>query len=223
LAEAEKAQFARRWIAFLNTEETHTTGLYVTDPTGTTVRRLATAYNSRASGGDGLSWSPQSDRIAYSTNQAPGPAVRVVRLSDGGVTTIFDGTTLGGLSWSPDGTRVVGTMMPAGVVVMSASGGGGAVINQRASSARWSPRADEIAIGFAVVAPDGTPLREMGVQRALDWSPDGRRVLGPDLWGATVIAEGRCGTAILAADGWRTGYATWSPDGATIVVYSRRQ
>ncbi len=41
--------------------------------------------------------------------------------------------------------------------------------------------------------------------------------------GATVIGEGRCGTAILAADGWRIGFATWSQDGATIVVNSRRQ
>lgn len=128
-----------RWIAFLNNEpETYTTGLYVTDPTGATVRRLATAYETGASGGNGLAWSPQSDRIAYSTNQAPVPGVRVVRLSDGGVTTVFGGDLVG-LSWSPDGTRLVGTMMPMGVVVMSASAEGATMIDQRASSARWSP------------------------------------------------------------------------------------
>lgn len=211
-----------RWIAFLNNEpETYTTGLYVTDPTGATVRRLATAYESGASGGNGLAWSPQSDRIAYSTNQAPAAGVRVVRLSDGDVTTIFRGADLGNLSWSPDGTRLVGTMMPMGVVVMSASSEGGTIIEQRASSARWSPLADEIATGLFVLGPDGTFLREMGLQRALDWSPDGRRVVGHDPWGTMVIVEERCGTALVAADGFRTGYVGWSPDGATVLVYSR--
>jgi hypothetical protein len=211
-----------RWIAFLNSEpESYTTGLYVTDPTGATVRRLATAYESGASGGNGLVWSPQSDRIAYSTNQAPAAAVRVVRLSDGNVTTIFRGGDVVNLSWSPDGTRLVGTMIPMGVVVMSASSEGGTTIDQRASSARWSPLADEIATGFLVLAPDGAFLREMVLQRALDWSPDGRRVVGYDPWGTMVIVEERCGTALVAADAFRTGYIGWSPDGPTVLVYSR--
>lgn len=211
-----------RWIAFLNSEpETYTTGLYVTDPTGATVRRLATAYETRASGGNGLVWSPQSDRIAYSTNQAPAAGVHVVRLSDGAVTTLFRGGGLWGVSWSPDGTRLVGTRMPMGVVVMSASGEGGAIIDERASSARWSPVADEIATGFLVVTPDGTFVREMGLQRAVDWSPDGRRVVGYDPWGTMVIVGERCGTALVAADGFRTGCIGWSPDGATVLVYSR--
>lgn len=130
-----------RWIAFLSTEpETYTTGLYVTDPTGTIVRRLATAYESGASGGNGLAWSPQSDRIAYSTNQARAVGVHVVRLSDGAVTTVFRGGDLGGVSWSQDGTRMVGTRMPMGVVVMSASSEGGAIIDERASSAHGGRR-----------------------------------------------------------------------------------
>lgn len=61
----------------------------------------------------------------------------------------------------------------------------------------------------------------MGLQRPLGWSPDGRRVIGHDVWGATVIVEERCGSALVAADGFRTGYVAWSPGGATVLVYSR--
>lgn len=90
-------------------------------------------------------------------------------MSDGTTTNRY-GADLWALSWSPDGTRLVGTLPPAGIVVMSASGGGATTIRQRDAGARWSPSSDEIAIEPTVVAPDGMFLREIGLQNALDWS-----------------------------------------------------
>lgn len=139
-----------RWISFINPD-----GLWVTQPDGTGMRRLA-AVEGRFRSHD-LSWSPDSSRIAFVTN----PPDRGVVAFEDGRTDVFvigvDGTGLRNLTntaneseyrpaWSPDGTRIAIWAANPGIVDVETGVRSVIPNGEDIAAFAWSSDGDRLAV-----------------------------------------------------------------------------
>ena len=213
-----------RWLAFEDVDPTtKTSDLYLTDPRGETVRRLT-------SGGmaDGTPrWAYQSDRIAFAGNWAF-PGAWVVPVNGGEASRVFDQMATG-VSWSPDGSRLVVGMAGGGSMVVGAVPGPQAVRleSEMGGIAEWSPTAEEIAarlVGTTLYGPDGSLLRNLGgIAGVLAWAPDGRSLAGAGQDGLYILNHQDCPRRVVTNGTLLTMFGAWAPDGTSfsLVVSGR--
>ena len=211
--------------------------------TGRTVHTLSNAQ----SGSLSLAWSPDSGRLAAGEEQGEIRVFDVTADAARQALTLPGASTGGavyGLSFSPDGTRLLGgdwSITTASVWDVGI-GGDAEVMNARgaagAHGVAFGPEGRLFAVGDegSVVVHDGTPdeapLRLEGVDgsvpgeaafRAVDVSPDGSTVgVGNSLSGATVW-DAKTGDLLFSTpasgsvDDFRSR-TTFSPDGRHVAV-----
>lgn len=188
-------------------------------------------------------WSPDGNRIAFmplasDCGGAPPSTVVCVMNADGsGVVGLPITTTLfpGGLSWSPDGSKIA-FEGAGGLYTVNVDGSGTAEVTSGilASSPAWSPDGSRIAFtcvvdagnsDICVVNADGTGLVRLtsdpGDDHHPSWKPDGSKIAfatgryGYDNDGNPTIAvmnpDGSGVTPIGVGDA-----PAWSPDGGRI-------
>ena len=221
--------------------------LYLIEPGGTGLRRLAVEASAH-------SWSPDGTRIAFVSLDDD---IYVVRVGDGVLTRITsDGGAKSAPSWSPDGTRLTfgdrSASQYAGwsIVLVDADGSNRRTLPM--GSARdpvWAP--DGARIAFIRVSPGVQPrgalfsvnVESLRLTQLSDelagplppvWSPDGQRILmgisiplgDPQFTHSEVFlvpADEPDPMMLVSATRGRGGAsAVWSPDGARIVFTSKR-
>lgn len=196
--------------------------------------------------GSSPTWSPDGTSIAYVASVSPDPRGDPngdlwLMDPDGGsahqVTQFgaHDGA-VGGLSWSPDGSRITFDTFspegkgPEGVWIVDADGANLRRISG-GSAPRWSPDGTQIAFGWApsgegsegvwIVDADGANSHRIADGSAPGWSPDGTQIVhttypgqGPwnDWW--VVNADG---TGRTKLPGENHSRPTWTSDGRLTV------
>jgi len=197
-----------------------------------------------------ISWSPDSQDVAFSGALGPGADHGYVAHADGSGSPVDLGTFGTGAwdpTWSSDGTRLV-IVSELGMFVVNRDGthsslivGGETVkeFGQRGEAAEWSPDGTLIvytAIDLNdsqqvwVVGLDGLPPRRISLDTSLGrdatWSPDGTRLAymrrGSGLGPVLTICDptGRVLDILPRAYAWYQ--PIWSPDGTKIVVTDDR-
>lgn len=173
--------------------------LFVMNSDGSGLRRLTTCRVSSCSGDVDPTWSPDGKSVAFLRDNAlylvgtDGRGLVRLRRSFGALT--------GGLSWSPDGTRMAVAALVGGTeqILVGRSGGWGFKPVTRCpppgcDAPAWSPDGNQLAFvirreGFggeiAVISADGSgervltacPERCGYADSVPSWSPDGRWVI----------------------------------------------
>lgn len=170
-------------------------GVYVMDADGSNVARIGTrsAWDSPPSS----EWSPDGSRVAFhkcpeTPHAGANWAGLYVMNADGsGLTSLASGTLRcfteggsGGLSWSPDGTRIVfyKAREPYGLYIVDADGGNLRYLTEGIFP-QWSPLGDSIVFvggaeapprcGISLINPDGTNRRLLA-RVPCEWLPDFR-------------------------------------------------
>lgn len=220
--------------------------IFTVRPDGSRVRQLT--FGGRAVD---PAWSPGHSRIAY----GEGKALRVVDVRSGktervaryvGMTLGGIGPYLGGITWSPDGHRLAWGSDDWLVtldlrtrerkrIALDADAG------RRPRDATWSPDGELIAfsleeesgaIDIMVVPASGGQARRVtrlrGLERHLDWSPNGRRILFSHQRSARRDGDVDVMSVRPDGTGLRTVRSTpeldlepaWSPDGRHVTMYS---
>ncbi len=177
--------------------------LKVVPADGTDPRTLVSGLRWVSDCSTDISWSPDSQRIAYAQAIVEGikstPRIDVLTVAGGTPRTLVDGYSP---SWSPDGTTV-------------------AFANDRysASGGAWN--------GISLISADGTDERRLttttGSGCAFDepqWSPNGEQIVfynngdgSHDIW---VIGADGSGERALTTLGGDEYWPRWSPDGSRI-------
>jgi Tol biopolymer transport system component len=136
-------------------------------------------------------WSPDGNRIAYTSSAAGGhdreqrPSPRIwVRCADGSDVRQLTDDPGFAPDWAPDGTRILYIGGDYRLYVINADGTGRQRIGKvrPIRSARWSPDGTRIALTMAdavwIINADGTGLHRIR-QSASDpsWTPDGRHLV----------------------------------------------
>lgn len=174
-------------------------------------------------------WAPDG-RIAYSDESG----IVVASPTGEAPRTIAAGSQP---SWSPDGKQIVFVASRRrGGPVLAVVSGDGSGLRLLPSAARgvtapaWSPDGDEIAfVGFAGGDADGGSLHLLsldgsrervlgppGAYSAVEWSPDGTRLLLADDAGGTWLIDSSDGSRRFLS----AGRATWSPDGTQVAIFN---
>jgi Tol biopolymer transport system component len=139
-----------------------------------------------------VSWSPDGSRLVLSLWAGAGGSSVFVANEDGSGERRLGSGEYG--DWSPDGSAVV--VGDAGDLVRLATDGRRTIVAAGGTGATWSPDGALIAFtrtfptapgvyerAYAVVHPDGSGLRDLGVAGASAtppaWSPDGRTIALP--------------------------------------------
>jgi Tol biopolymer transport system component len=238
-------------------------GVYALDPDGSNGRFLT----SNPWDLDPV-WSPDGTSIAFRSERACGGGrfcltdLYVLKFDGSGVRSLTTslGLEVGGMSWSPDGSRIVfaaGALtadlrFDEALYVMNADGSGLRVLlsgppGASASWPDWSPDGSRIAYtavrgdtsAISVVNADGSNEVRISTPPAPNrdvrprWSPDGKRIAFTRWWfsssdntpGAlsqTLVmnADGSNVTQLINDSLW-PWYPAWSPDGTSLVVFSR--
>jgi Tol biopolymer transport system component len=197
------------------------------------------------------SWSPDGRSIAYAGAERGVPDWELendilVKRLDGGapvnLTAAIDGNCIGH-AWSPDGSRVaVLCSVPGGSFQLwSVTAGGanpaklaetGAAGESAYADVAWAPVGNQIAFiaagpaGFDlfVVGADGSGLKNLTADRALDrspvWSSDGSRIafISGELTGGDPIVVSADGTGRRPlASGGTSSEVSWQPGGDAIL------
>ena len=194
--------------------------LYTVRPDGSDVTKI---NGPLAMGGrlfDGISWAPDSSRIAYRAEETTVGVFELHTASPDGVTndTINPAGSAGGIAWAPDSSRIAFRATLAAIELFSAlpDGSGHVQLNPpvvaggRIDGFAWSPdsslisyRGDQDVDGetnLYVVQPDGTgPQRVSSGDSAFGytWSPDSTRLA---YWGI-IDANPGFDIAVVASDG----------------------
>ncbi|MHC4233802.1 MAG: hypothetical protein ACYSUQ_01680, partial [Planctomycetota bacterium] len=165
-------------------------------------------------------FAPDGRRIAYTWNMEDGSAeLRVINVDGSGVRTLHRG--YGEIhDWSPEGERILANV-DRGTVLISISDGSLAVLSDwlPAMEIRFSP--DGRYIAYDLPPRDDSPDRDIflldiaggsetplvegpGIERVLDWTPDGKRLLFDSDRGL-LPGAGRRAWLIEVADGEPNG------------------
>ena len=230
--------------------------IYVINADGTGLRNLT---NTPAGIGPGHEsetapqWSPDGSTIAFMKTVSLEPDgdetdtdVYTMRADGSGLTpltTSHQEAATGGLSWSPDGSRIAFTSereSSAQIWVMGSDGSGQTRITSTGTSfaPEWSPDGQRIAFlnqqaaspEIWTVNPDGSNpsqlTNEPGDHKAdVRWSPDGRKLvytfaytpagtqLGSDIWTMNADGSGKRNVTDSRSDNTSP---VWSPDGSQI-------
>jgi TolB protein len=234
-------------------------GLYSVDPDGSNGRYLTSSYLDT----DPV-WSPDGRSIAFRSQR--GCDRRTTRIchndlyvmkADGirgdgsGLRSLTTGSGLdvGGMSWSPDGSRIVfaGSVFPTDLLyppealyLMNADGSDLRLLvsgpaGGSASWPDWSPDGSKIAYNVVlgdtsaidVVDADGsssvrisTPSASRGDRRP-HWSPDGKRIAFTRSWSAAAVGNGTVSQVfVMDADGSNVRQITHDSAGARYPVWS---
>ena len=196
-------------------------------------------------------WSPDSRRLAYVRTVGGKPAV-VVQRPGGRASIVGHGTSP---SWSPDGTLVAFIKDGTQVLVVSPDGTHARVlldgvdfedVNGVASEHYrapivWDPHGDELAVAASLLEEDGTDDGDHvrvarvagGASRTLslfagsglDWSPDGKLLVGASEEGlATIAAHGSASETIVSSN-WPLILTNpaWSPDSRQLTFTACRR
>jgi TolB protein len=189
--------------------------------------------------GDGPTWSPDGQTLAFASGIQRGSELYVVNADGSGLRRLTRNRAHDhGPVWSPDGRKLAFVTDRSGhpeTHVINPDGTGQARLT-RSDGGVWSPDGRRFAFardGFVyVVNADGggerrlTRIPRRGTKKAFDhvtsWSPDGRYLAFAS--GNTSPPMGFLDGYVMRADGsgrWRLpwGFApTWSPDGRTILL-----
>jgi len=186
-------------------------------------------------------WSPDGQRIAFSSNHEGNSEIYVAAAAGTGVTRLttsanddFEPT------WSPDGTRIAFESDDAGtgraqILVMNANGSGVVNLSAGLSDDRtpaWSPDGTRIAFARGpqdgdhniVVVPsagalNATPLTSSAIDEDNpDWSPDGSRIVFER--NDTLVVMAATGGSEVPLPIGTARRPSWSPDGTRIVYDS---
>ena len=230
--------------------------IYVINADGTGLRNLTNTPTGVGPGREsetGPTWSPDGSTIAFMKTTSLEPDgdeadtdVYTIR-SDGTQLTQLTATGQeapgGGLSWSPDGTRIAFTSergTSSQIFVMGSDGAGqtGITITGSSFGPHWSPDGSRIAFLTQLAAspqvwtinPDGSHATQLtdepGDHKAdVRWSPDGSRIaytfaytpsgtqLGSDIWTMNADGSGKLNVTNSREDNTSP---VWSPDGRQI-------
>ena len=229
-------------------------GLYAVDPDGSNGRYLTSSYLDT----DPV-WSPDGTSIAFRSQRGCNhTTTRIchndlylmkaegIRDDGSGLRSLTTGSGLdvGGMSWSPDGSRIVfaGAVFPTdlypreALYVMNADGSGLRLLvsgppGGSASWPDWSPDGTKIAYhvvsgdtsAINVVDADGSNIARISTPSASrgdfrpHWSPDGRRIAFTRNW-YPPLNEGESQAFVMDADGSNVRQIT--QDGARYPVWS---
>jgi Tol biopolymer transport system component/uncharacterized lipoprotein YmbA len=184
--------------------------LYVVDADGTNVQKLADAVLPLAR------WSPDGKRILY--------------LSAGGLYVLADGKSeriaadVTSASWSPDGARIAyasrGEIYVDGRPLTN--------LGMKARNPVWSPDGQRIAFigdGWFVMDADGAHKKRVDrfAPLALQWSPDGKRILVNAHAAAYVYTLDGAKSSAIGSGYGPIADAVFSPDGRRVLFRSRRK
>jgi Tol biopolymer transport system component len=162
---------------------------------------------------------PDGRRIAYEWIMQDGVELRVINADGSGVRTLYRG---GGEvhDWSPDGKHILANV-ERGTVLISISDGSLEVLSDWLPSLEIRLSPDGRYIAYDVLVRDDSPDRDIflleidggqktplvegpGIERVLDWTPDGKRLLFDSDRGL-LPGAGRRAWLIEVADGKPTG------------------
>ena len=183
------------------------------------------------------------DRVASSCERCNGPIVVVTVATGKRVRIGGKGTSNGGATFSPDGSRIAfdhavydkakDQYIGGGLWVANANGTRMHRIAKEGGCATWSPAGDRIAYqlggSLLTIAPDGTHSRVLvtkgpvcSVPVSIVWSPNGKRIAYIDAKSGRLVLVDVASrhTTTIGAFASVTGVA-WSPDSTQLLVTAR--
>jgi Tol biopolymer transport system component len=205
---------------------------------GVTLREREEAFNQPSS----ISWSPDSERMAYAADTPSGSAIFVADLDDGAPTRITD-PALKAIdpAWGPDGTNIAFVSGASTTLHSVASDGSNdhqlASLKDIVLWPDWSPDGALIAVSAVnddqldvfTVSADGSTVTNVSHDPSAEfspsWSPDGNRLAwarapADESARAYVVVSDRAGTRVVEL---RTpadlAPPVWSPDGTRLYSY----
>jgi Tol biopolymer transport system component len=185
---------------------------------------------------DGAAWSPDGQRIAFSSTRQPREHIFVMNADGSGQTQLTSGDYFAfHPTWSPDGSKIAFASTKSGrseIYVMNSDGGEiTQLTDTRAMDPVWSPNGAKIAFrdlrdnqNVSVMNADGSGMvqltTESSIERHPAWSPDGTRIVfASDRSGSFEIyvmnADGT-GVTQLTFGTQGNAHPAWSPDGSKI-------
>lgn len=219
--------------------------LYVMSTDGTDVIRLTEGDSNSFAG----PWSPDGQRIAYTTFGPTNSYIAVIN-ADGSGQAIIDqveGSDEGFPDWSPDGTQIAFTSRRDGnneIYLMDADGTNPVRLTNQPGddfAPSWSPDGAQIAFvsdrdqeagiyDLYIMNADGSGVRRLTDDTAIDyspdWSPDGEMIAfrtdeggQSDIYVINVDGSDRRNLTDNPADDWSPA---WSPDGSLIAFQTDR-
>ncbi len=195
-----------------------------------------------------VSWSPDGERVAFSSDREGSQDVFVADADGSDVRRLTDLPTLeGGATWSPDGKRIAFALESAdestfAIYVLGVNGGEAKKLTEKkgcyVGHPNWSPNGEHLTVEIDCagggeidvfrIDADGSNLRRLtdapGDDGGAEWSPSGDRIAfasdrGPAVY--TMNKDGGDERRVSPELGSESVAVTWSGDGARLVSVPR--